>query len=203
MTRRVPLRHRFVVAGALTAFLAGCSAGDSEPVGKAPKPSQSSRFAPSPAAAPTYSPPTVAPPPVSASSPDTTRAAIFALAWFETLNYGFATGDADPLRQSISLGCFTCANWVIEVQTQADRNLRREGGHVHVRDLVFVGPSGDDFVFRAVLNRDGGELIAPDGGRTAVVESTGEEVDLSVGLSSSSLTGTTAWSMKGITAPSG
>lgn len=201
MTRRVLVRHRVVVAGALIALLAGCSDAYSEQVAKAPKPSQSNSSTPDAAAAPTYTPPAEPPPPVPVESPDETRAADFVLAWFETLNYGFATGDADPLRQAVTLGCFTCANWVIEVQTQADRDLDREGGYVHVRDLAYIGPTGEDFAFRAVLNRDPGALTAPDGTRTAVDASSGEVVDLTVGLSSSSLTNTTSWAMKAVTAP--
>lgn len=137
------------------------------------------------------------------ATPDRTVAGIFVLAWFETLNYGFATGDADPLRASVGLGCFTCANWIIEVQTQADEGLAREGGYVHVRDLVYLGPEGDDFLFRARLDRDPGTLTTADGSQTALAAGSGEVVDLRVGVVTSSLTDSSAWSMKAITAPAG
>ena len=143
-------------------------------------------------------------PQVPVKSPDKTKAAIFVLVWFETLDYSYASGDADPLRQTIALGCFTCANWIIEAQTQADKKLTRVGGYVHVRDLAYIGPAkGGDYRFRAVLNRDPGVLTSPDGTKTAIASSSGEMVDLLVGLKTSSLTGTTSWLMKSVTTPSG
>jgi hypothetical protein len=125
------------------------------------------------------------------------------LVWFETLNYGYASGDADPLRNSVGMGCFTCANWIIEVQKQANDKLTRAGGYVHVRDLAYVGRVADDYTLRARLDRDPGVVTATDGTSKPVAQGSGEVVELRVGLSSSSLTGRKAWTMKSITSPTG
>jgi hypothetical protein len=140
---------------------------------------------------------------VPISSADKATAGVFVLVWFETLDYGYATGDADPLRRTVTLGCFTCANWIIDVQTEAAQHLARQGGYVHVRQLVYVGPDRGDHVFRAVLDRDPGLLTAPDGTQTPVSASSGEVVELRVGLTTSALTGKTTWTMKSVTAPTG
>jgi hypothetical protein len=140
---------------------------------------------------------------VPIGSPDKTTAGIFVLVWFETLDYGYASGDADPLRKAVGLGCFTCANWIIEVQTQANKKMTRTGGYVHVRDLVYVDRVEDDYRFRAVLDRDPGVVTAPDGTRTAVTQGSGEVVELRVGLSTSTLSGRKFWTMKSITSPTG
>lgn len=185
------MRQAVAVTAAL-AVLAGCSGdGPGDTAGPAVTSTAS------------YSPPTEPPPPVPVESPDKTRAGIFVLAWFETLNYGYAADDADPLRQATGLGCFTCMNWIVEVQTQADRDLDREAGFVHVRDLVYLGPAEENYLFRAALDRDPGVLTAPDGTQTAVDAGAGEVVDVTVGISSSSLTETSNWTMKAITAPAG
>jgi hypothetical protein len=184
---------------AALALLAGCS-GD----GQAKAATAPSTKAPSPSAtASAYRPPTKAPGAVPVNAPDKTTAAIFVLVWFETLDYGYASGDADPLRRTVTLGCFTCANWIIEVQTQATNHLVRTGGYVHVRQLVYVGPDKDDYVFRAVLDREPGVLVAPDGIETPVSASSGEVVELRVGLTTSALTRKTTWTMKSVTTPSG
>lgn len=137
-------------------------------------------------------------------SPNKTTAGIFVLVWFETLNYGYATGDADPLRKTATLGCFTCVNWIKEVQTQADQRMRRTGGFVHVRDLAFTGSEGKDFRFRAALDRDAGVLTAPDGSTEPVVPGAGEVVDLRVGIATSHLTtASKLWVMQSVAAPTG
>jgi hypothetical protein len=189
---------------AALALLAGCS-GDPGPQDAAAK--KASRTASS---VPTvlartkqYVPPTRAPAPVPVDSPDKTTAGIFVLVWFETLDYGYASGDADPLRRSVGLGCFTCANWIIEVQAQANKKLTRAGGYVHVRDLAYVDRVEDDYRFRAVLDREPGVVAAPDGTRSAVTQSSGEVVELRVGLSTSTLSGRKSWTMKSITSPTG
>lgn len=183
----------------LAATASACS-GDSPAVGPDAAPTSASA---------SYTPPSRAPEVVPASTVDLDAATTFVITWFETLNYGFATGDADPLRTSTGLGCFTCANWITEIQSQADQDVRRVGGSVHVVDMasVAVAPGGrsgepEDFVFRARLSRDAGALVAADGTRTPLDASQGEVVDLTVGLSTSSLTGETSWTMKSIAAPS-
>lgn len=195
---RVPTHRtaRVLAVGAvlLAATLSGCSGGSVADDGA------------SAATSPAYLPPSTAPDAVPVATVDLDTATTFVVAWFETLNYGLATGDADPLREMTGLGCFTCANWIIEIQTQADGGARREGGSVHVVDMARVAaaaPGGqpEDFTFRARLTRDAGELIAPDGTRTPLDASQGEVVDLTVGLSTSTLTGETFWTMKSITAP--
>jgi hypothetical protein len=123
--------------------------------------------------------------------------------WFETLDYGYASGEADPLRRTVTLGCFTCANWIIEVQSQATKHLDRTGGYVHVRQLVFIESDKEDYVFRAVLDRDPGVLAAPDGTLTPVSASSGEQVELRVGVTESALTGKTTWTMRSVSTPTG
>jgi hypothetical protein len=181
---------------AALALLTSCSGDDQPRVATA-----ASAKSPSPSATP-YSPPTKTPGIVPIKPPDKTTAGIFVLVWFETLDYGYASGDADPLRQTVTLGCFTCANWIIEVQTQANKHLERTGGYLHVRQLVFVESVKGDYVFRAVLDRDPGVLAAPDGKLTPISPSSGEQVELRVGLTKSEITGKTTWTMKSVTTPS-
>jgi hypothetical protein len=197
------------VATALAcALLGGCAGSTDTPKAAAASRSHgsgpsSSAGATAPARA-TYRPPVTAPPTVPASDRDQTTAGVFVLAWFETLNYGLATGDADPLREAVGLGCFTCANWIIEVQRQADLDLTRAGGFVHVRDLVLVAEQEDGtYTFRATLDRDPGTLTAPDGTTAPVDEGRGEVVDVVVGTTTSTLVDRTAWVVRSITAPAG
>ncbi len=154
-----------------------------------------------PAPGTTYVAPTTAPAPLPVATVDKTQAGIFILVWVETLNYGYAQNDADPLRKSISLGCFTCANWVIDVQTHKNDGVTQTGGAVHVRQLVYLGPANADFRFRALLDRDPGVSTGKDGTTTPVIGSTGQVVDLQVGVSTSGLTGKKSWTIKSITAP--
>jgi len=105
---------------------------------------------------------------VPVGDPDKTKAGIFVLVWFETLNYAFANNDADPLPRSVGPGCFACTNWISEVQTNADKQQTQQGGALHVRDLAFRGEDNDDFLFRAVLNRDPGTLADTDGTTTSI-----------------------------------
>jgi Family of unknown function (DUF6318) len=186
-------------------LIAGCSSSGPR-VGAAAAKQTSRPASPTPTAAVAtkkYAPPTQAPVRVPVTSPDKTKAGIFVLVWFETLNYGYATGDADPLRKAVGLGCFTCANWIIEVQTGANKKMTRTGGFVHVRDLAYVDRVEDDYRFRAVLDRDPGVVTAPDGTPTAVTRGSGEVVELRVGISTSTLSGRRFWTMKSITAPTG
>ena len=154
-----------------------------------------------PVAEATYQPPATAPPPLPVATIDKTQAGIFVLVWVETLNYGYAHNDADPLRRSITLGCFTCANWVIDVQTHKNKGITQTGGAVHVRQLAYLGPTGTDFLFRALLDRDPGTTTTKSGVASPVVGSTGQVVDLQVGVTTSSLTNNNAWTMKSITTP--
>jgi hypothetical protein len=195
-----------LVLVAALALLSGCS-GDGRPQAAAAasaktKSSPSATASASETAKP-YTPPTKAPGVVPIKPPDKTTAGIFVLVWFETLDYGYASGDAGPLRQAVTLGCFTCANWIIEVQGQADKHLQRTGGYVHVRQLVFVESDKGDYVFRAVLDRDPGVLAAPDGKLTPISPSSGEPVELRIGLTKSELTGKTTWTMRSVTTPTG
>jgi Family of unknown function (DUF6318) len=189
---------------AALALLSGCSDdGRPQAAAAATAKTKASPSATATETAKPYTPPTKAPGVVPIKPPDKTTAGIFVLVWFETLDYGYATGDADPLRQSVTLGCFTCANWIIEVQTQANKHLERTGGYIHVRQLVFVESDKGDYVFRAVLDRDPGVLAAPDGKLTPISPSSGEPVELRVGLTKSALTNKTTWTMKSVATPTG
>ena len=200
------------VVAALT-LVAGCSGSDSGDAGNKPAASArqsgaaASTTSPPPGTAPAsstdYTPPTTAPASVPVTPHTKTTAGVFVLVWFESLNYGFASGDANPLRQSTGLGCFTCANWITEIQNQADEKLTHEGGFVHVRDLAYVGPVDDDFLLRAVLDRDPGVVTAPDGTTTPVTAGSGEVVELRVGVSTSTLSKKSFWTVKSLTTPTG
>jgi hypothetical protein len=139
---------------------------------------------------------------VSATSVDKDHAVDFLLTWVDVLNYGFATGDADPLRHSTAMGCYTCANWIIDVQTQRDQQLTRDGGRVRIDSAVFRGTAEGLFFFRASLTQDAGRL-SDDRGQVVPIPASGPEVvDLAVGISTSSITGAKSWTMKSIEAPS-
>ena len=143
-----------------------------------------------PGHSPSYSAPTTAPSPVSVAVVDTDTAVDFVMTWFELLNYGFASGDADPLRRSTGLGCFTCANWIREVQTTADQNAERSSAFIHVDGMALIGQADQNFSFRASLVQDAGTLST-------------EIVELTVGISTSSLSGARSWAMKSIVPPAG
>ncbi|MGW5240179.1 DUF6318 family protein [Monashia sp. NPDC004114] len=139
---------------------------------------------------------------VSTTSVDKDRAVDFLLTWVDVLNYGFATGDADPLRRSTAMGCYTCANWIIDVQTQRDKQLTRDGGRVRIDSAVFRGTTDGLFFFRASLTQDAGSLSDGRGKIVPIPASGPEVVDLAVGISTSSVTGAKSWTMKSIEAPS-
>ncbi|GAB3056374.1 hypothetical protein GCM10027053_17060 [Intrasporangium mesophilum] len=126
----------------------------------------------------------------------------FLLTWVDVLNYGFATGDADPLRRSTAMGCYTCANWIIDVQTQRDKQLVRDGGRVRIDSAVFRGTTDGLFFFRASMTQDAGSLSDGRGKIVPIPASGPEVVDLAVGISTSSITGAKSWTMKSIEAPS-
>jgi hypothetical protein len=146
--------------------------------------------------------PSVAPNAVPVGAADLDAATDFVLAWFQTLNYGLASGDADPLRQTTSLGCFTCAGWITQVQEQHDRAEHREGGLVTLRDAALAGMVGQDYVIRASLQQQPGQIDNGLGASRAVpAAGTIEIVDLQVGVTTASLDGQARWAMKAITPP--
>jgi hypothetical protein len=188
---------------AALALLTGCSGNDDARAATV-APTKSPTASPTTASPTTrpYTPPTAAPAAMPVTAPrNKTTAGIFVLVWFETLNYGYAAGDADPLRRMVTLGCFTCDNWIIDVQDEANKHLVRTGGFVHVRQLLYVDTDKGDYVFRAVLDRDPGVLTAPDGSNSPVMASSGEVVELRIGLTKSTITDKTSWAMKSVTTP--
>jgi hypothetical protein len=146
--------------------------------------------------------PTAPPNEVPVGSADLDAATDFVLAWFQALNYGLATGDADPLRRTTSLACFTCAAWVTQVQQQHDAGEHRDGGLVSLGGAAAVGMVGEDFVLRASIQQQPGTV---SGGNASVrpVPAAGsvEVVDLRVGVSTASMDGKPRWTMKAITPP--
>lgn len=146
--------------------------------------------------------PTAPPAEVPAAPSDLAAATDFVLAWFQALNYGLATGDADPLRSTTSLACFTCAGWVTQIQQQHDAGERRDGGLLALGGAAAVGMIGDDFVLRVSIQQQPG-TIADGSGPARPVPAAGstEVVDLQVGVSTASLDGTPRWRMKSITPP--
>ena len=186
--------------------LAACSSRDSlaatkSATARATKSAASTTATTQPVAASTYQPPVTAPRPLPVDKVDDTQAGIFVLVWVVTLNYGYAHNDADPLRASISLGCFTCSNWVIDIQNRKNDGTSQTGGGIHIRQLVLLGASGGNFQFRALLDRDPGETTGQDGTNNPVPGSTGQIVDMTVGPTTSSLSGKSSWTMKSITEP--
>lgn len=161
---------------------------------------------PSPSASPAVTPRVVvAPPTAPAAVPvgngDLEGATDFVIAWFDTLNYGFSSGDADPLRRTTSLGCFTCVGWISEIQQQHDRAAHREGGLVVLRDAALAGMVGKDYVIRASLQQQPGRVTGTGAPRAVPAAGSIEIVDLQVGISTTSLDGKPRWAMKSITPP--
>jgi hypothetical protein len=146
--------------------------------------------------------PSVAPTAVPVGAADLDAATDFVLAWFQTLNYGLSTGDADPLRRTTSLGCFTCAQWITQVQQQHDDGGTRTGGLVTLRDAALAGMIGDDYVIRASLQQQPGQVSTGTGSpRPVPAAGSTEIVDLQVGVSTASFDGQPRWTMKAITPP--
>jgi hypothetical protein len=146
--------------------------------------------------------PTAAPAEVPVGNGDLDTATDFVLAWFQTLNYGLSSGDADPLRGTTSLGCFTCAAWIAQVQEQHDRREHRVAGLVDLRDAAVAGMVGKDYVIRASLQQQPGRIENGRGAtQTVPAAGTVEIVDLQVGVTTASLDGRPRWTMKAITPP--
>lgn len=156
---------------------------------------------PSVPAPPPYEAPSTAPSLPATNVEDVDRARDFVLAYVETLNYGYATGDADPLRKVTSLSCFTCQQWIIEIATLEEEGLTREGGSVLVSTIGTVGETTTGgFQFRVVLDRLPGEVTDGEGDSIAFDAST-EIVDVAVGVQTSGITGDTTWTMSTVQAP--
>lgn len=146
--------------------------------------------------------PTAAPAEVPAAPADLAAATDFVLAYVKALNYGLATGDADPLRRTTSLACFTCAGWVTQIQQQHDAGEHRDGGLLALGGAAAVGMVGDDFVLRASIQQQPGTISGGSGpARPVPAAGSTEVVDLQVGVSTASLDGRPRWTMKSITPP--
>jgi len=195
----------------LVVLLTGCSersGSDGEPSGaaapsgdRAASPVASDPVVSAPAA-PAYVAPSVAPS-LPATDIDTSeQGREFVLAYFETLNYGYATGDADPLRAVTSLSCFTCQQWIIEIATLQEEGLTREGGSLLVSTIGTVGQAvGGGYQFRVELDRLPGQVTDASGENTLEFGASTEFVDITVGLQTSGLTGETTWTTSSVTAP--
>lgn len=185
MNRAAPL-SRALTAIAAVALLAGCSGAAARSTDDPPRPSAS--LTP-------YVPPTLAPEPVPVTTLERDEAVDAVLRFFDALNYGFAHGDADPLRRVSTLGCSGCVGWVQEIQRMADAGQHQRGGWVRVVGMTATGASGDQFAFRASLLREPGEVVE---GATAVPVSAagkGELVDVVVAPRTSGVSGTTVWTL--------
>lgn len=125
----------------------------------------------------------------------------FVLAYVETLNYGYATGDADPLRAVTSLSCFTCQQWIIEIASLEQEGLTREGGSLLVSTIGTVGETAGRYQYRVVLDRLPGQVTDASGDNTLTFEPSTEIVDVSVGLETSGITGETTWTTTSVAAP--
>lgn len=201
-----------LAAASLTLTLAACSAeasatgARSASPGTTGVPSTPATSAAAPASGPStaaYLPEVPAKPAVVAADvADKAHAVDFVVAWFQGLNRAFATGDADVLRESTGLGCFTCQNWVIEIQDLSDGGLTRRGGQVELGTVVYRGRQGENFLFRASLTRRAGALVDASGATVGTLPESGQQVvDLMVGVSTSSVTGNKSWTMRSVAEP--
>lgn len=188
----------------LVVLLAGCSAASGADGGPSVEaaPSDGPTASPVSSTAPAYVAPSVAPT-LPATDVDTAeQGREFVLAYVETLNYGYATGDADPLRAVTSLSCFTCQQWIIEIATLEEEGLTREGGSLLVSTIGTVGRTvGSGYQYRVVLDRLPGQVVDAAGSNAATFEASTEIVDVTVGLETSGLTGATTWTTTSVTAP--
>ena len=184
------------------------TAGDEAGPSGSAAPSEEPAAAPSDAlpasapAAPDYAAPSVAPSLPGTDVDTAEQGREFVLAYVETLNYGYATGDADPLRAVTSLSCFTCQQWIIEIATLEEEGLTREGGSLLVSTIGTVGGTvGGGYQYRVVLDRLPGQVRDATGSNAATFEASTEIVDVTVGLETSGLTGATSWTTTSVTAP--
>lgn len=188
----------------MVVLLAACSGGadpDPDPSGAAASAAAPSGGA-SVVAPPPYEPPSVAPS-LPATDVDTVeQSREFVLTYFETLNYGYATGESDPLAAITSLSCFTCQQWIIEIATLEEEGLTRVGGSLLVSTIGTVGQTTNgDYQFRVVLDRLPGEITDATGENTRTFEASTEIIDVAVGLETSGITGNTTWTMSSVTPP--
>lgn len=142
-----------------------------------------------------YVPPTAPPQPLSVAAVDRDGAVDAVMRFFDALNYGYARGDADPLRAMSTLGCSACVGWVQDVQRMADEHRHQDGGWIRVVGMQATGAAGGQFAFRASLLREPG-TVEGDGTSTPVVAGgKGDLVDLVVAPQASSVTGRTTWTV--------
>lgn len=174
-----------LVACACALLLGGCSGGeDSSATAAQGRPS----LAP-------YVPPSRAPDPLPVAAVDRDAAVDAVMRFFDALNYGYAHGDANPLRTMSALGCSACVGWVQDVQRMSDAHRHQEGGWIRVVGMQATGSADGQFAFRASLLREPG-VLEGDGTSTPVVAGgKGDLVDLVVAPQDSSVTGRTTWTV--------
>ena len=143
-------RQRMAVLGLLTAAaLVGCSgaSGDSgDAAGGTPSPSRSSA-SPSPTATPTaaYKPASAEGPAENVPLPVMPEEAkvqskegleAFARYWYELVNYGFETGDTEPIRAISGPDCPVCNTFYETVELGFANNGWIAGGEIDVQDAA-------------------------------------------------------------------
>ena len=146
-------RKRMAVLGLLAAAaLAGCSgaSGDSGDAAGTPSPSRSSA-SPSPTATPTaaYKPASAEGPAENVPLPVMPEEAkvqskegleAFARYWYELVNYGFETGDTEPIRAISGPDCAVCKNFYEMVDSGYSNDDWIDGGKITLQgvDSEFV-----------------------------------------------------------------
>jgi hypothetical protein len=189
----VSLLRRLVVTGVLVSFAfapSGCSAGDVQGA-------QASSLGPTPSLPP-YTVPTVAPRAVTATTSTQDASVDFVLAYLDALNYGYAHGDADPLRTMSALSCAPCVNWIKDIETRKSTGARQSGGVIRIVGMRSLGASSGAWAFRASLWRESGTTTLSSGTATPL-SAQAELVDILVAPQTSALTGSTTWQVVAIT----
>ncbi len=147
-----------------------------------------------------YRQPTTAPTALPVSTITRGAAVDAVLAFFDALNHGLQTGDADPMRRMAAMSCGPCTEWVMRVQRQHDEGVRQQGGRIYVVGMVALGEDGVDFLFRASVLQESGTLTGPDGTpRPIAAGGKAELIDLRVGPDLSVRAAGPQWMVKTIT----
>ncbi len=158
--------------------------------------------APAPTAAPTLTPyvvPSTRPAPVTATAVQRDDAVDAVVRFFDALNYGYATNDADPLRTMSTLDCSPCVAWIQEIQRNHDEGRRQVGGFVRLLEMRADGQQQHRFLFRAVLVREAGTITGPTATTPVVGAGKAELVDIVVSVQQSAATGMTSWVLTAMT----
>ncbi len=99
--------------------------------------------------------------PAAASQQSVEGAAAAVLYWLDGMNWGFASGDTNPVAPVTGGNCFTCQDYILEISESWGSGGRIEGAILQFNGLVALQSDTPDeqVVFQTFAYRAPGRLI--------------------------------------------